>query len=69
MPRLAEMPLGRFLNFVWWWLTRNAASEKDVLKIRAQLWRPPKGEEPTRGPWSPEAETRALQSFKKQLGR
>lgn len=57
------MELNRFGNFVWWWLT-NGAEEAEVTKFKNQLWQPPAGVVPDRGPWSPEAETNAFMSLK-----
>jgi hypothetical protein len=69
MPDLRKLPLDRFLNFVWFMATRNS-SATDVEKLRARLWRPPKGEAVTdsRSPWSPEKERGAFQSLKVGLG-
>ena len=65
MPNLRRAPWGRFQNFVWWWLTRNA-EQADVQKMKARLWIPPKGEEP-KGVWSPEAETDAFNALQRSL--
>jgi hypothetical protein len=57
--------MDRFCNLVWYWLTRNAESEKDVRTIEAKLWRPPPGSTaPALGPWSAEAEMKAFSAFK-----
>ena len=71
MPPLASLPLGRFVNFVWWWATRNAQSPAEVEKFRTRLWvPPPKYNKPiTQGPWSPESETRAFAALKATLGK
>lgn len=65
--RLEDMPLDRFANFVWWWVT-HGADEKERDKFRIRLWRPPKGEV-GQGPWSAEAETKAFQGLKQALGK
>lgn len=58
-----ELPLDRLLNLLYYWLIRGA-SEEDVQKFDARLWRPPKGQAaPAGSPWSPEAETAAFQSL------
>lgn len=69
MPDLRTLLLDRFLNFVWFMATRNS-SASDVEKLRARLWRPPKGEAvtDTRSPWSPEKERGAFQALKMGLG-
>lgn len=54
---------------MWWVLTRNAESQTDIDKVKAQLWRPPPGQEPTTGPWSPQAEMGAFNALKKGLGK
>lgn len=61
------MPLARFCNLVWWWITRNAETEADIEKLREQVWRPPEGER-GEGVWSAEAETAAFDAAMKQLG-
>lgn len=65
---LGEMPLGRVVNFVWWYCTRNA-DEKERRKFENQLWRPPKGVIPTTGPWAPQNETEGLMALKRSLGQ
>jgi len=67
IPPVGTLPIARFCNLVWYWLTYRAESEKDVSKIRNTLWRPPPGHVPTKGPWSPEEETSAFQSLRKAL--
>lgn len=66
MPRVRDMPMDRFCNFVWFFFTRNA-DEKEKEKFEQRLWLPPKGEV-GRGIWSAEAEQDALASLKRQLG-
>lgn len=67
MPPLAELPLDRFCNFVYWRIT-DGAEAPELAKFRAQLWMPPRGVEPDkRSPWSPDNELAALQAFKKQV--
>lgn len=61
-----SLTLDRFSNLVWYWATRNAEPQ-DIEKFRIQLWRPPKGVVPTRGPWSAEAETNAFRTLKAAL--
>lgn len=69
MPSLFDLPLDRFLNFVWWMATRNS-SPTDVDKLRARLWRPPKGQAVTdsRSPWAPENESKGFAALKGALG-
>jgi hypothetical protein len=66
---LRTLPLSRFVNFIWWYLTRNIQSEADLAKIRANVWMPPAGVEPTEGPWSAAAEMSAFASLKASLGQ
>lgn len=67
MPDLRELPLERFANFVYWFVTREAAAE-EVEKFRARLWVPPKGVTPTSGPWSREAELSAFAAVRNRIG-
>lgn len=69
MPPLDSLPLGRFCNWLWWMLTRNA-NEQEKEKIRAKLWRPPPAHEgpiDKRSPWSAENEMKSFASLKAQL--
>lgn len=69
LPDLRRLPLDRFCNFIWWWLTRNASSNVDVEKVRLALWRPPPGTRPDpRGPWGAEAEKSAFAALKAGFG-
>lgn len=61
------MPLRRFLNLLWFWMTDGAAPQ-DVRKLEAQLWIPPAGER-ARGPWSADAEMQAFDALKSSLTR
>lgn len=65
MPPLENLPLGRFINFVYWYFMKNA-SEKDVEAFRAKLWQPPKTVKKIdkRSPWAPENETKAFSQLK-----
>lgn len=69
IPDPRELPLERFCNLVWYMMTRNAKDEAAVAKIRAQLWRPPRGMTviDRRSPWSPENETKAFAALKSAL--
>jgi hypothetical protein len=68
LPPLGDLPQGRFMSFMWWYLTRNASSQTDVEKFRTRLWRPPPGVVPTGpNPWSPENEQSAFAAFKAGL--
>lgn len=69
MPDVRDLPLGRFCNFIWWVMARNLETPAEVAKLRATLWRPPPGMEPTRGPWTPEAEMSAFNSLRAGLGK
>lgn len=62
-----ELPLPRFLNFVYWWATRNAGEEEKT-KFDRKLWQPPKGEV-GQGIWSAESESAAFASLKNALGQ
>lgn len=66
---LRTLPLGRFVNFIWWMITRNLQTEADIEKIRAKVWMPPAGVEPVEGPWSAAAEMNAFASLKASLGQ
>lgn len=69
MKDLRRLPLDRFCNFIWWWLTRNAQDQVQVEKVRAILWRPPPGVvADRRGPWGAQAETSAFQALKAGFG-
>lgn len=66
---LQDLPLNRFVNFVWYILTKDA-SEQDRERLRARLWQPPKGlvvNDP-RSPWSAGNESGALSAFKRGMG-
>lgn len=69
MPDLRTLPQERFDNFVWWWATRNA-DEKQLMKFKTDVWRPPKGVTVAEkeSPWHPDNETAALASFQNSLG-
>lgn len=61
---LESLDLNRFLNLVYYWLTRKAEDEKELKKFDAKLYMPPKGVRAEPGsPWSPESETAAFDSF------
>jgi hypothetical protein len=62
-----KLPIARFCNLVWFWMT-DGADPNDVRKLEAQLWIPPAGEEP-KGAWSPEAEMAAFDSLRVSLGQ
>jgi hypothetical protein len=66
---LRDLPLDRFVNFIWWLWTRNG-DDKDKAKFRARLWQPPKGTAVTdrRSPWSPENESKAFAAVQSALG-
>lgn len=64
-----ELNLDRFLNLVYYWLTKDAESEKDIRAFDAKLFQPPKGTAaPAGSPWSPEGETAAFDSFLADVG-
>lgn len=65
---LREMPLSRFLNYVWWYFTRNA-EKKDRDKFESQVFMPPRGVVPVKGPWTAEAETQGFQSLRAALNK
>lgn len=68
MPPLESLPLKRFCNFVYWYVTRKG-DENEVTKFRAKLWQPPKGEAPDkRSPWAPENEMAAFSALKAATG-
>lgn len=64
-----DLPLSRFCHLVWFWMTQGAEKESDVDKMRSKVWRPPVGTVPTKGPWTPEAETAAFMSLKKAVAQ
>lgn len=64
---LMELPFDRFLNAVYHFATREGTVES-IRRFDIRLWMPPPGVVPTRGPWSPEAETSAFKSLKASLG-
>jgi hypothetical protein len=55
------------VHLIWYWLIRNAEDPKEVAKAKTQLWMPPKGVEPDRGPWSAESEMEAFRSLQRAL--
>lgn len=69
MPDLHDLPMERFCNFIWYYLTRNAGKQSDIDKLKTRLWRPPPGQVAKKGPWTAEAETAAFQSLKAALKR
>lgn len=66
LPDLRDLPLERFCNLVWYWLTKDAEDPNEVDKFKTKLWQPPKGEV-GQGPWSAEAETAAFVALKRQV--
>ncbi len=71
MGYLQDLPLDRFLPFVWHMLTRYS-KEPEVADMWAKLWRPPPGTllgiDNPRSPWNPENETKAFRSVARALG-
>lgn len=59
--------MDRFLSLVYFWIVRDLDADQ-VKQIDAKLWRPPKGEVPTQGPWTAEAEKAAFKSLMGQIG-
>src|SRR3546814_12916525 len=56
---IAELPIDRMLNLIYYWATRNAQDEAALAKFDRKLWMPPKGEEaPAESPWSAQTEER-----------
>lgn len=72
MQDLRTLPLDRFCNFLWWWMTRNANNQQTIEKMKATLWRPPPSaaNKPIdrRSPWAPEAEQAGFAALKAGLG-
>lgn len=66
MPPLKELSVSRLTSFIWWFFTRNL-DNKDRTKFEIELWKPPAGSEVTKGPWSPEEETKTLRGLQNQL--
>lgn len=64
--KLRKLYLEDFLDFMWWWVVREASQEERD-KFERWLWMPPKGVVAKAGPWSVESETSAFQSLKSQL--
>lgn len=67
--RIPALPIDRFCHLVWFWMTQNAEKESDIDKMRSKLWRPPVGTVPTKGPWTPEAETASFMSLKRAVAK
>lgn len=69
MGYLQDMTADAFSAFVWYMLTRNVDQDEST-KLRARLWRQPKGQVVTdpRSPWSRENEGAAFAAFKAQIG-
>jgi len=66
---VVELEVGRLAHLVQFWATEGAESEADLRKFEAQLWVPPAGVVPDRGPWSPEEENRAFAALKSSIGK
>ena len=65
---IAELPIDRMLNLIYYWATRNADDEQALAKFDRRLWMPPKGEEPPpESPWSSASETNAFKTLKAAL--
>lgn len=65
---IAELPIDRMLNLIYYWATRNAQDEQALAKFDRKLWLPPKGIEPPKeSPWSAENETNAFKALKAAL--
>lgn len=69
MGNLYEYPLDRLANFAWWMLIKDH-EQKEVEKIKARLWQPPRGEVEIapNSPWAPENEMKAFSAIKSQMG-
>lgn len=68
MSDLRDMEMDRFVAFLYWYFTRNAASQADVDTFRARLWRPPAGATITpESPWSATNEKAAFNAFANQF--
>ena len=63
---LLDLPVDRFLNHIYWWLTKDANAE-GVQAFNVKLWMPPKGVVAVKGPWSVEEETSAFRMFSSQV--
>lgn len=57
-----DLPVDRFLNLAYHFLTRNGSKE-EIDKIERTLWMPPKGVAVDRGPWSKQSEEKAFDAF------
>lgn len=66
MPPLQSLPVDRFCNFVWWWMTRNA-DEAERKRLQARIWQPPLDYVPKTGPWAAQNESSSFQSLKAAL--
>lgn len=68
MGDLEDYPLGRVANFAWWLLTKEKDA-KEIDKLKARIWQPPRGhvEIETASPWSAENEMKAFSAIKSQL--
>jgi hypothetical protein len=70
MPRLSDLPLDRFCNFMQWWVLRLSEDSTERAKFNARLWRPPPGAVPDkRSPWSAANEMKAFEALKRGLGK
>lgn len=56
---------------MWWVLTRNAEDEREVERLKRDLWLPPKGSPPVtdpRSPWHSANESEGFSVLKSALG-
>jgi hypothetical protein len=56
---------------MWWVLTRNAEDEREVERLKRDLWLPPKGSPPVtdpRSPWHSANESEGFSALKSALG-
>jgi len=62
------LTLSELCSLTWFMMVRNA-DETERQKVKANLWRPPKGVVPVKeSPWSAENEMGALKALKASLG-
>lgn len=65
---LETLSISQFCSFMWYMIAQSHEDETALERTKAKLWKPPKGETATHGPWSREAEKKGFDSLKSQLG-
>lgn len=65
---IRQLNLSQFCSFMWHMIAQGHEDQPSLDRTKAKLWKPPKGEVATQGPWSPEAEQDSFNALKSQLG-